>query len=1415
MALTLLTGLQATDFRAAQLTYTHSSQQHQTSSPALSSSPAVRAGRRNGKNKAQRSAYLGSKDAQKEEEHASPKRNPPFEPSFLAAGSQPSTERANARYVQCIELLSTTELPDRFRSVFPFPNFNAVQSKCFNPVYRTNDNFVLSSPTGSGKTAIFELAICRLINAFPDTQVKIIYQAPTKSLCAERQRDWQVKFKQFDMDCAELTGDTDLSNLRHVQNASIIITTPEKWDSITRKWKDHAKLMQLVKLFLIDEVHVLKEDRGATLEAVVSRMKTVGSDVRFLALSATVPNSEDIAEWLGKDPTNQHLPASKERFGEEFRPVLLQKHVCGYSSNSSDWDLNKTLTTKLPDIIAKYSHKKPMMVFCCTRKETSETARALANWWSTKSARDRYWEAPLHQIAVVNNDLKHCVSAAVAFHHAGLPQSDREAVEAGFLAGNINVICCTSTLAIGVNLPCHFVIIKNTVTYSNDKGLKEYSDLEMMQMLGRAGRPQFDRNAVAVIMTRQEKAQRYELMVSGQEILESCLHRNLIDHLNAEIGLGTIKDLSTARKWLSGTFLCVRMKRNPKYYLLEGDSDSRDVSERLEWICTRDISLLRVHNLIEGDTFLKSTEFGDAMARYCVQFETAKKFLILPPKARLSEILSTVAQAAEFKEIRIRSGEKQLYKDLNKSPMIKFPIHVNLDLPAHKVSLIIQSQLGAVELPINEKNGNNGMQYQTDVNIIFQHVHRLIRCIIDFHLCTEDSIALRNALMLCRSLGAKCWDDSPLTLRQIDGIGPTAVRKLVNANITSFEELANTETQKIEMLLGRRPPFGMELLRKLKDFPALRVDVTTLGRPTIKTNQGASICVKANIGFMNEKPPEVYRGKPVYLVFLAETSDGRKVHFARISSRKVGSGQDIRFPVLLTDPAQLIVCHVMCDELAGTLRSASIKPSNIPPAAWQSIDNDPAFPAENKQTSQINWLSCKNRIQANSFAGPEASEDLSADELGDEDFWQAVVGDDDAELQHRVFHNDTNKTSRKQIAANSEGNFQQHAELEQRKEEEGWQPTRLHNGKWACNHACKDKTKCKHLCCREGQDKPPKPPKKATKRPNTTNGTLEKNSKSKAKDVAKGQTQLTMRSTKDTLSSSPSSDSVSEIDLTQEPKRPVKPSHTYRSRELESLQRLHSTVQRGHTSPNLRNAVASQKNGKHTPEQKDFSTDYRDDWLKVSTTIIRQEEAARMDVPVEFEELKSNANGKFGSGDLSLDAVIVGTADSQDLQPSRTDAGREIGATDELSKVDANMIIAEDLCAPKTMPGHASSVHQTKLLTKHLEQLPTLSEPTNKDNTLIETSSPLFVIDNDKPKRKVDGVELPESPMKKPKKGNVLEPPAKEHSKVSKVSKEGINAAEKSPKANKDVRIGVGKGSSTEGIDPWILREFGKYVQFV
>lgn len=142
----------------------------------------------------------------------------------------------------------------------------------------------------------------------------------------------------------------------------------------------------------------------------------------------------------------------------------------------------------------------------------------------------------------------------------------------------------------------------------------------------------------------------------------------------------------------------------------------------------------------------------------------------------------------------------------------------------------MQAELGGVDFPADEQYAKHRNQYHQDKIIIFSHIHRLIKCVIDCQIYLEDAIIVRHALELFRSFSARAWDSSPYQMKQIPQIGPVAIRKLINGGIDSIEALEATEAHRIEVLMTKNPPFGTRLLAYLKDFPKLWVSITMMGR---------------------------------------------------------------------------------------------------------------------------------------------------------------------------------------------------------------------------------------------------------------------------------------------------------------------------------------------------------------------------------------------------------------------------------------------------------------------------------------------------------------------------------------------------------------------------------------------------------
>lgn len=192
---------------------------------------------------------------------------------------------------------------------------------------------------------------------------------------------------------------------------------------------------------------------------------------------------------------------------DEMRPVKLQKVVLGYpcDSNCTYFRFDLNLNYQLVEVIKQYSGGKPTLIFCSTRKGVEIAAETLHKDLSITFTEEQ--KAAIAAVAgqIQQKKLQILVSKGIAYHHAGLDSSDRSLVENTFRDGKIPILLSTSTLAMGINLPAHLVIIKSTQAYNPAGGHEELGESALLQMIGRAGRPQFDTSGVAVIMTQDSK----------------------------------------------------------------------------------------------------------------------------------------------------------------------------------------------------------------------------------------------------------------------------------------------------------------------------------------------------------------------------------------------------------------------------------------------------------------------------------------------------------------------------------------------------------------------------------------------------------------------------------------------------------------------------------------------------------------------------------------------------------------------------------------------------------------------------------------------------------------------------------------------------------------------------------------------
>ena len=474
--------------------------------------------------------------------------------------------------------------------------------------------FVLASPTASGKTLIAEF--CALKHIL-EKNGKVIYLVPLRALASEKYDDF-LKYTSIkkpngrNIRVAISTGDYDTSDPQ-LGKHDIIIATNEKVDSLLRH---RAEWLKEVTLVVADEIHLLRDaDRGATLEFTLTALKRFNPNLQILALSATIGNVEEIAEWLKANYVVM-----------DWRPVPLREGVVWFDEVLfRDGDARKIeLVHQNSAISLAYEVVKnggQALIFVDTRKNTISIAQKLSPLIRKLLSKGELRSLKLvsEQILTVeektslSDNLAKLIKDGVAFHHAGVHASHRKIVEDYFRKGLIKVITATPTLAAGVNLPARSVIVNNYLRYEPGYGRMEIPVLEYKQMAGRAGRPKYDKVGEAFLVAstpdEREYLMTYYVCARPEKVWSKLgIERTLRSFVLASITSGFARREEEVYDFFKETFYA---------YQYGEKIIQRPLTSALKFLIENDMVKF------EDKGFLKATSFGKRVSELYIDPETA------------------------------------------------------------------------------------------------------------------------------------------------------------------------------------------------------------------------------------------------------------------------------------------------------------------------------------------------------------------------------------------------------------------------------------------------------------------------------------------------------------------------------------------------------------------------------------------------------------------------------------------------------------------------------------------------------------------------------------------------------------------------------------------------------------------------
>ena len=487
----------------------------------------------------------------------------------------------------------STDLAKFIQEKWGIEKLHPPQAKAM-PSILSGNNTMLCIPTASGKTLVSYIGICQKL-LVSDKGTRAIYIVPLKALASEKQQELTELGSALGLKIGLGIGD-NRNEVSNIEDCDILVCTSEKLDSLMRQNKG---VLRKVSVIVADEFHLLNDStRGPTMEINLARIRHLVPEAQIITLSATVGNSQELADWLESDLiVSQWRPVSLEY--STLAELNLEPRAIQKSELISETGLNPPRTLigpkshiawpVLDDVIKEHGQ---LLVFVATRRNSESEAYKLGARMQKKLGKEdpeklenlKKLSEKLSNMSnsTMGDKLADCVKGGVAFHHAGLRSAQRKIIEDSFKDKLLFCLCATPTLAAGVNLPARRVLVRDLKRYED--GMSRYLPvMEVRQMMGRAGRPRFDKKGEAWLLCKGGDPKEIADQISDMYIhgpvedINSKLAAEpaLRFHLLSSIATGGLNSRKEIGDFFSETFLGYSQ---PNSYLQE------NIDNMLQWL---------------------------------------------------------------------------------------------------------------------------------------------------------------------------------------------------------------------------------------------------------------------------------------------------------------------------------------------------------------------------------------------------------------------------------------------------------------------------------------------------------------------------------------------------------------------------------------------------------------------------------------------------------------------------------------------------------------------------------------------------------------------------------------------------------------------------------------------------------------